>query len=230
MEQGLPDRLIAAAAGAVGEDRGETRGRGAAQDRRAQPHRAGRAGRAPGQDAVGEVLPASGGFHRSGDAPDAVTFALSPSEGLRVPVVPLKEIVDRAFAERYGVAAINVVNDLTLEAVLAAAVEQRSPVIVQTSVKTVRSIGAGPAVRHVARADRRDRGAGQPAPGSLPGPGGHQSLPAQGLELGAVRRIRAAGRGEPAADHRGGGRGAVLRRERRRRDRVDHRGRGRHRL
>jgi ketose-bisphosphate aldolase len=58
-----------------------------------------------------------------------------------VPVVPLKQIVDRAFAERYGVAAINVVNDLTLEAVLAAAVEQRSPVIIQTSVKTVRSIG-----------------------------------------------------------------------------------------
>jgi len=58
-----------------------------------------------------------------------------------VPVVPLKQIVDRAFSERYGVAAINVVNDLTLEAVLAAAVEQRSPVIVQTSVKTVRTIG-----------------------------------------------------------------------------------------
>jgi fructose-bisphosphate aldolase, class II len=47
-----------------------------------------------------------------------------------VPVVPLTQILDRAFAERYGVAAINVVNDLTLEAVLAAAVEQRSPVIV----------------------------------------------------------------------------------------------------
>jgi fructose/tagatose bisphosphate aldolase len=58
-----------------------------------------------------------------------------------VPVVPLKEIVDRAFADRYGVAAINVVNDLTMEAVLAAAVEQRAPVIIQTSVKTVRSIG-----------------------------------------------------------------------------------------
>jgi ketose-bisphosphate aldolase len=58
-----------------------------------------------------------------------------------VPVVPLKEIVGQAFAERYGVAAINVVNDLTLEAVLAAAVEQQAPVIVQTSVKTVRSIG-----------------------------------------------------------------------------------------
>ena len=58
-----------------------------------------------------------------------------------MPVVSLKEIVDRAFAERYGVAAINVVNDLSMEAVLAAAVEQRSPVIVQTSVKTVRSVG-----------------------------------------------------------------------------------------
>ena len=58
-----------------------------------------------------------------------------------MPVVSLKEIVDRAFTERYGVAAINVVNDLSMEAVLAAAVEQRSPVIVQTSVKTVRSVG-----------------------------------------------------------------------------------------
>ena len=58
-----------------------------------------------------------------------------------MPVVALKQIVDRAFAERYGVAAINVVNDLTMEAVLAAAVAQRAPVIVQTSVKTVRSIG-----------------------------------------------------------------------------------------
>jgi ketose-bisphosphate aldolase len=58
-----------------------------------------------------------------------------------VPVVPLKQILDRAFAERYGVAAINVVNDLTMEAVLAAAVREHSPVIIQTSVKTVQSIG-----------------------------------------------------------------------------------------
>jgi ketose-bisphosphate aldolase len=58
-----------------------------------------------------------------------------------VPVVPLNEIVSRAFDERYGVAAINIVNDLTMEAVLAAAVQQRSPVIIQTSVKTVKSIG-----------------------------------------------------------------------------------------
>jgi fructose-bisphosphate aldolase class II len=59
-----------------------------------------------------------------------------------MPVVPTKAIVDRAFTERYGVAAINVVNDLTMEAVLAAAEELRAPLIVQTSVKTVKSIGA----------------------------------------------------------------------------------------
>ena len=58
-----------------------------------------------------------------------------------MPVVPLKDVVDRAFAERYGVPAFNIVNDLTLEAVLAAAVRERSPLIVQTSVKTVRSVG-----------------------------------------------------------------------------------------
>jgi fructose-bisphosphate aldolase class II len=61
---------------------------------------------------------------------------------LLVGVVPLKEIVDRALRDRYGVAAINIVNDLTLESVLAAAVDKRSPLIVQTSVKTVRSIGS----------------------------------------------------------------------------------------
>lgn len=59
-----------------------------------------------------------------------------------MPVVPTQEIVGRAFHERYGVAAINVVNDLTLEAVLTAAEELRAPLIVQTSVKTVRSMGA----------------------------------------------------------------------------------------
>ena len=59
-----------------------------------------------------------------------------------MPVVPLQEIVGRAFDERYGVPAINIVNDLTLEALLAGAVEARSPLIVQTSVKTVKSIGS----------------------------------------------------------------------------------------
>lgn len=59
-----------------------------------------------------------------------------------MPVVSLKEILDRAFDARYGVPAVNVFNDLTMQGVLAAAVEVRSPIIVQTSVKTVRSIGA----------------------------------------------------------------------------------------
>jgi fructose-bisphosphate aldolase class II len=58
-----------------------------------------------------------------------------------VPVVAMKEILDRALAERYGVAAFNILNDLTIEAVLAAAAEERAPVILQTSVKTVRMYG-----------------------------------------------------------------------------------------
>jgi tagatose 1,6-diphosphate aldolase GatY/KbaY len=61
-----------------------------------------------------------------------------------MPVVPMREILDRAFAERYGVAAINIVDDLSLDAVLAAATELEAPLIVQTSVKTVKSIGAKP--------------------------------------------------------------------------------------
>jgi fructose-bisphosphate aldolase class II len=61
-----------------------------------------------------------------------------------MPVVPMREILDRAFAERYGVAAINVVDDLSLEAVLAAATDLEAPLIVQTSLKTVKSLGAKP--------------------------------------------------------------------------------------
>lgn len=56
-------------------------------------------------------------------------------------VVALKDILDRALAERYGVAAFNIINDLTIEAVLAAATEENAPVILQTSVKTVRQYG-----------------------------------------------------------------------------------------
>ena len=59
-----------------------------------------------------------------------------------MPVVSLKDIVDPALERRYGVPAINVLNDLTLEGVLQAAVQERSPLIVQTSVKTVRAIGS----------------------------------------------------------------------------------------
>jgi fructose-bisphosphate aldolase class II len=53
----------------------------------------------------------------------------------------MKDMLDRALADRYGVAAFNILNDLTIEAVLQAAVEERSPVILQTSVKTVRAYG-----------------------------------------------------------------------------------------
>jgi len=59
-----------------------------------------------------------------------------------VPIVSTKAILDEAFAKRYGVAAFNIVNDLTLEAVIAAAIELRAPLIVQTSVKTVKTAGA----------------------------------------------------------------------------------------
>lgn len=56
-------------------------------------------------------------------------------------VTALSEILAPAFAQRYGVPAINIVNDLTMENVLAGAVEARSPIILQTSVKTVRAVG-----------------------------------------------------------------------------------------
>ena len=58
-----------------------------------------------------------------------------------MPRVATMEIVRGAMAGGYAVPAINIVNDLTLEAVLAAAEEARAPMIVQTSVKTVRAIG-----------------------------------------------------------------------------------------
>lgn len=59
-----------------------------------------------------------------------------------MPVVALKEMLDRALSARYGVAAFNILDDLSIEAVLAAAVEEQAPVILQTSVKTVRMYGA----------------------------------------------------------------------------------------
>jgi len=52
-----------------------------------------------------------------------------------VPVVSLKQTLDRALDQRYGVAAFNIINDLGIEAVLAPAEQERAPVILQTSVK-----------------------------------------------------------------------------------------------
>ena len=59
-----------------------------------------------------------------------------------MPVVSLPDILNPAFEQRYGVAAFNIVNDLTMEAVLEAATQAQSPVIVQVSVKTVKQMGA----------------------------------------------------------------------------------------
>ena len=58
-----------------------------------------------------------------------------------MPIRATSQILQHALDGGYGVAAINVVNDLTMEAVLAAATEAEAPLIVQTSVKTVQSIG-----------------------------------------------------------------------------------------
>ena len=57
-------------------------------------------------------------------------------------LVSLKEILGDAFRLRYGVGAFNIVDGLTMQAVLAAAEETRSPVIIQVSVKTVKHMGA----------------------------------------------------------------------------------------
>jgi len=51
------------------------------------------------------------------------------------------QLARHARANGYAVAAVNVLDDLSLRAVVAAATELDSPVIVQVSVKTVRSVG-----------------------------------------------------------------------------------------
>jgi ketose-bisphosphate aldolase len=57
-------------------------------------------------------------------------------------IVPIQEILKTAFLCRYGVGAFNIVDGLTMDAVLTAAAETRSPVIVQVSLKTVKVMGA----------------------------------------------------------------------------------------
>jgi fructose-bisphosphate aldolase class II len=54
----------------------------------------------------------------------------------------MQQILRDAFDKRYGVGAFNIVDWVTMDAVLAAAAETRSPVIVQVSVKTVKVMGA----------------------------------------------------------------------------------------
>lgn len=59
-----------------------------------------------------------------------------------MPVVPMQRILQHAFGNQYGVGAFNIVDWITMDAVLTAAAETRSPVIVQVSVKTVKVMGA----------------------------------------------------------------------------------------
>ena len=123
----------------------------------------------------------------------------SARRGGPLPIVSMKETLDRAFADRYGVAAINIVNDLTIEAVLAAAEEERAPVILQTSVKTVQMYGREAALRDLPGLGPVRLGAGDAAPRPLSGSVGHQRLSRRRMELGALRRPRARRRREPAA-------------------------------
>ena len=57
-------------------------------------------------------------------------------------IASLPEIMDRAFQKRYGVAAFNTVDDVTMQGVIKAAEQSRSPLIIQISVKTVKFWGA----------------------------------------------------------------------------------------
>jgi ketose-bisphosphate aldolase len=57
-------------------------------------------------------------------------------------IVSLPEIMDPAFEQRYGVAAFNAVDDITMDGLIRAAEESRSPLIIQISVKTVHFWGA----------------------------------------------------------------------------------------
>lgn len=56
-------------------------------------------------------------------------------------VVSLPEILGPAFEQRYGVAAFNAVDDITMDGLIKAAEESRSPLIIQISVKTVQFWG-----------------------------------------------------------------------------------------
>ena len=63
-------------------------------------------------------------------------------------VASLPEVMDRAFEKRYGVAAFNTVDDVTMHGVINAAEQSKSPLIVQISVKTVKFWGAE-VIRHM---------------------------------------------------------------------------------
>jgi fructose-bisphosphate aldolase class II len=57
-------------------------------------------------------------------------------------IVSLPEIMGPAFQQRYGVAAFNAVDSITMDGLIRAAEESRSPLIIQISVSTVKFWGA----------------------------------------------------------------------------------------
>lgn len=57
-------------------------------------------------------------------------------------IFSLPEIMGPAFQQRYGVAAFNAVDDITMDGLIRAAEESQSPLIIQISVKTVKFWGA----------------------------------------------------------------------------------------
>ncbi len=57
-------------------------------------------------------------------------------------IQPLPELLAPAIEGGYGVLALNVFDDLTLRTAIETAEEERAPIIIQTSVKTVKAIGA----------------------------------------------------------------------------------------
>ena len=59
-----------------------------------------------------------------------------------MPLVSMKEMLKDAKEEQYAVGAFNILDYNSMKAVVCAAVEVQSPVIIQTSVKTVQLWGA----------------------------------------------------------------------------------------
>ena len=63
--------------------------------------------------------------------------------------VNTRQMLSRARQERYAVGAFNIVDLTTIESVVRAAENLKAPVIIQTSVKTVKLYGCEPLVASV---------------------------------------------------------------------------------
>ena len=103
-----------------------------------------------------------------------------------MPVVSMNEILKPAFKERYGVPAFNIVNDLTMAAVLEAAAQMHSPVIVQVSVEDGKMFGAKLIQCMFEEMASHVADSGDPTSGSLSGRTDDKDLPRRRLEFGAV--------------------------------------------